>query len=385
MVGRQNWTLTRKFMGLAYIVYFSLLLMFMLFSIPALTSKIYGSEAYIINRVFIYIPVIIVSIVLGCRYGVGIDYFNYENSYNSQCYHSIFDTSSEYLFGSIYHLCYKLGFSFAFVQVILNLIFWFFFVKAFSSDKILFRLVILFFFITGTLFLYLNIQRQCIALIFLFYSIRYIEKKDFAKFAFFVLIASGFHLSSLLFVPFYYLWHIIYWCKYRWVQLALWLGSYLFSAPLENLISELSIRLLVATPYEKYGGSVFTWELPTGSGMGIVVKGILDIVIILYSKKLFEYVDNKPRFQIAYLFFFIGVVLSNIFQYNLLLNRVAFLFVSFRIVILAYLFKCVFFSSFGSVIDKIICLILLLICIVYFIGMIYVGNNGCSPFHFVIW
>lgn len=369
-------------MILAYIVYFSLLILMIIFTIPVSSIKSPYMDIKIVNKVFFLFPIIVTSVVLGCRYGVGVDYFNYKELYDSQHLHSVFDgNANEFIFSNIYYWCYKSGFSYAFVQIILNIVFWFFFYISFDFDKRLFRWIILFFFLTGILFLYLNIQRQCIALGILFYAVRYIERKSLSKFLFYVIMAAGFHLSAFLFIPVYFLWHIIVCLKNMYLQLLLWVISLLFSANFVNLISELSILLLTGTPYERYGASVFAWETGKGSEMGLVVKGIMDVFIIIYGKNMFVHLKNCSYFYIIYFLYFIGIILSNIFQYNLLLGRVSFLFVSFRIIVLAYV--CDYIYSQGKRIDKLIVMFLLMLCLAYFIGMIYIGNNSCSPFYFI--
>lgn len=51
-----------------------------------------------------------------------------------------------------------------------------------------------------------NIMRQCIAVSLIAYSYKYVFTKDFKKFLFFVIIASGFHTSALLALFTYFLW-----------------------------------------------------------------------------------------------------------------------------------------------------------------------------------
>ena len=324
------------------------------------------------------------AVTFGLRYGVGVDYFTYEELYTSQRLHSIFDGSSnEFLFGGIYYFCYKLGLPYACVQTILNFIFFYFFYKVFETKKELFPWAISFFFLTGLLFLYLNIQRQGIALSILIYSVQYIEKRKLGKFLFWILMAVGFHLSALLFLPMYYLWHGVSIIKPRKIELILWGSSLLFSVILLDILSGFSLLLLEGTKYGRYGDLVLSWESDKGSGLGTMVKALTDFVVILYSKKLFNCKKYYPCFSIIYFIFFIGSVMSNIFQYNLLLNRVAFLFVSFRFIVLAYTYDYIFHQ--GKVWDKIVAIGLFLICFAYFMGMIYLGNNDCSPFRFVLW
>lgn len=354
-----------------------------MFALPFGSSSINSRIGDTLVKKFIWrFPIILLAIVFGFRYGVGVDYFSYEDLYFSQRWHSIFEgNSNEYIFSWIYCTCYKLGLPYTFVQIVLNFIFFFFFYKSFEDEKKIFFWLILFFFFTGVLFLYLNIQRQGIALAILIYSVRYIKKKRFYLFSLCVLGAMGFHFSALLFFPIYFIWSLIKYLKRRSIQLTLWAGSLIFSATLVDLFSALSIVLLEGTKYGRYGASVVSWEMDRGSGIGYLIRAVFDLFVILYSRKLLNYYGTKSYFAISYFIFFIGCLLSNIFQYNLLLSRFAFLFVSFRMVVLAYIFEYIYLCKKRN--DVVVASSILIIGFVYFLGMIYLGNNNCSPFQFV--
>lgn len=369
-------------MYLAYTVYLSLLIIMLLFTIPCTSSQARNQSNVLINKVSWEFPILILALILGCRYGVGVDYFSYEELYFSQERYSIFDSNAnEYIFGGIYSVCYNWGIPYYIVQITLNFIFFYFFYKTFEERKKLFPWIIVFFFFTGLLFLYLNIQRQGIALAILMYSIQYIEKKNFVFFLFYVILAAGFHLSAVSFIVIYFIHPLIKYFRNNKIQFALWIAGFIFSLTIIKLFFNLSMTLLSDTKYGRYGASILTLETDKGSGSGLFVRGMFDIFIISQSKKLLSYYGKKSYFEITYFIFFIGCILSNIFQYNLLLSRLAFLFVSFRIVVLAYVFDYVFKRR--NIKDIITAIIILLIGFFYFLGMIYLGNNNCSPFQFI--
>lgn len=369
-------------MVLAYIVYTFLLLTMLLFVKPLCIGRNFDVNTTLINKLSYYFPVAVLGLVLGLRYGVGVDYFSYEQMYISQKWYSIFDgNSGEFIFGFIYFVCFRLGLPYAFVQILLNCIFFIFFYKTFESKKTIFPWVVIFLFLTGFLFLYLNIQRQGIAFSILLYALKFVESRNFIKYLLCIMFAMGFHLSSLLFLPVYFIFPLLKIINSVKFQLLLWILSFVFSSIILQSIGELTINLLEMTKYGRYGAAVFTDEMERGSGMGLIVKGISDFVIILYSKYLLCYYRDDNYFKASYLVFFIGILLSNIFQYNLLLSRVAFIFVSFRMVVLAYAYNCLFHIKvpFG----KTVSIFLIAIYLAYYIGMIYVGNNSCSPYHFI--
>lgn len=369
-------------MYLAYTVYLSLLIIMLLFTIPFISSQTRNQSNILINKVSWEFPILILALILGCRYGVGVDYFSYEKLYFSQERYSIFDSSAnEYIFGGIYSVCYNLGIPYYIVQTILNFIFFSFFYKTFKKEKKIFPWIIVFFFFTGLLFLYLNIQRQGIALVILMYSIQYIEKRNFLFFLFYVALAAGFHMSAVSFIIIYFIHPFIKCFRNNKIQFAMWIASFIFSLTIIDLFFNMSMTLLSDTKYGRYGASILTWETDKGSGSGLFVRGLFDVFIISQSRKLLKYHGKRSYFEITYFTFFIGCILSNIFQYNLLLSRFAFLFVSFRIVVLAYVFDYIF--KYRNIKDIITAIIILLIGFFYFLGMIYLGNNNCSPFQFI--
>lgn len=369
-------------MVLAYLVYIILMAIMLLFTVPLSVTNIQRRDVIIVNKLSYFFPILVLGIVLGLRYGVGVDYYSYEQIYESQKWHSIFNSeANEYIFGAIFYICYSLGVPYACVQIILNVIFFLFIYKAFENKQFLFPWVIIFIFLTGFLFLCLNIQRQGIAFVILLYGIQFVEARKFTKFLITIVIACGFHFSAVLFLPIYFVWHFIEYIKFRKLQILFWLVSFLFSAIILQVIADMSIVLMEGTKYGRYGAAVFTLETDRGSGLGIIVKSISDLLIILYSQKLFKYYKRDDYFKIIYFIFFLGCLLSNIFQYNLLLSRVSFLFVSFRIVILGYF--CHYMLNYGRRVDEYVALCLLFVYFIYFLGMIYLGNNDCSPFRFI--
>lgn len=370
-------------MLLAFGVYFFLIAIMLFMSVPINVGSLSISvlDRVVIKKIFLYIPIVLASIVLGYRYGVGVDYFSYENLYNSQSYSSIFDSSAaEPIFGIIYQLGYHLGLSFNAVLSVLTLFSFYFLYKSFANNRRILFWVILFFFFSGQLFWHLNILRQSIALSILIYSVKYVVNRRPLHFFFFVLLASGFHVSSIFFVFAYlsvYINRVIY---YRKLQVLLLLISIVFSKEILNAIISVAVTLMDYTPYSRYGTLVSTMELTSGSGLGMMVKSISDFIIICYVIKLADFYVCK-KFNVYYIIYFVGAIMANVFGLNLLLNRIAFLFVSFRFIILAFLLNYLCCNVTPR--NKFVVFGILLLFFGYFVGMILWHNNDCSPFKFV--
>lgn len=68
-----------------------------------------------------------------------------------------------------------------------------------------FFLVLFLFLCKGYLYYFFTAQRQIIAMLICWYAIKYIEKRKFGQFLFFVLIASFFHASAIVFTIVYFI------------------------------------------------------------------------------------------------------------------------------------------------------------------------------------
>ena len=146
------------------------------------------------------IVLLLMIMVYGIRYNVGMDYFSYMYSYNSPTI--IVD---EIIYSLFENAFLSLGFDFVVFNFFLGIVLFaglYFISKIYSIDFI--RLVILFI-ITDQLFVSFNLMRQSLAGIFLVISLYYASEKRFVKFLIAVLIASGFHFSAIIFLPLYFI------------------------------------------------------------------------------------------------------------------------------------------------------------------------------------
>ncbi len=158
-----------------------------------------------INSLAILLSFLPLWIISGIRYDVGRDFFfTYVPIFNS-----IRDTGT-YPGGEWgYILLNKLTLLFTndYVGIFLLtsfLVVFFIYLAIYQQSKIPWLSVFLF--ITSTFyFISMNLIRQSIAISIFFYSIKYIERKDFKRYAFFILLASLIHTSELIFLPVYFI------------------------------------------------------------------------------------------------------------------------------------------------------------------------------------
>lgn len=150
---------------------------------------------------------IIFTTLAGIRYYVGTDYETYTM-------HQIPDSLDGYLLSAgykvepLYRLVIYIGTmlgSSQWIFVITHLIIMYFILKYIKeqSDDYVFSILI---FVFGTFFSFsLNGMRQSIATAIFLYATKFIYNKSYIKYFLYIIIACLFHMSAIIYVPFYFL------------------------------------------------------------------------------------------------------------------------------------------------------------------------------------
>ena len=143
------------------------------------------------------------TVVLGLRYGVGIDYFSYENSF--QIHYNTFTYEPLY---SLLMYIIKIHFNkfhyLTFIMLFLTNLFIYLGLKKRKIEGMYFLLA-LFIYFSNTAMIFMNLMRQGLAVAIFFYASTYIEEKKFKKYLLFILLGAGFHFSILLLLPLYFI------------------------------------------------------------------------------------------------------------------------------------------------------------------------------------
>ena len=155
------------------------------------------------SKLSLWIVFLILVLVTSLRYQVGHDWDSYLLFYTD-------NTTAEVL---------ELGYRFLnnfFSSLSINYNLFLFFISAFTLFfiykaviELKYKIIALFVYFSE-LFLYFNLSgvRQGVAIAITLFSARYIINKDFKKFTFFVIFASLFHISSLIFFLAYFAFHV---------------------------------------------------------------------------------------------------------------------------------------------------------------------------------
>lgn len=252
------------------------------------------------NKRILFFIALLLSLVSGLRkWTVGIDTQNYYWTFNSiQDLSSCFEYNDP-LFYVYSYLLMKINNDAYFPIMVWSIVsnylviyrLWDF--KNISSYKYsVLRYITIFFLFS------FNCMRQFVSIAIVFYATSYVEKGNYKKFLFFVLIASTFHISSLL-AAIYVLLEAFNWKKLTRKQKN-YISASVLLLPLYALITYYS----ASGRYERY-----LMGITMSSFNSLLIKFILLIVVIMFyysSKKFFA--DNNRRLIQIFLFYAIGLI-----------------------------------------------------------------------------
>lgn len=363
-------------MFLSFGIYLFFPLVFYITSYDIFCKKKY--DFYTRNVIF-FILIIVYSIIIGTRYEVGTDWNNYKDYFfNCDFYFTreprepvfyFLNKIVSYVFGTNYILFFSL---IAFLQISLVL-------KALRRFDNLFPLAILLFFLIGPFLAFQNVMRQSLAFCLFFYAIKYIEQGSLKKYTIAVLIATGIHTSSILFLPLYFI------CRRKkiildnlYVQLTIYFVSILLSDFIFSAIMPLVFDTFTSEQIIRYKQGYEDRDLTTG--LGFIILKLLDLILLIVSSKMSKIFATR-NYIIYNRIFFIGVIITNIASTNDLILRLGFPFLMVKFLLYAF----VLFYLFSSKRKLYVVLAYLLITIFFALYSVsIIGNaNGCSPYYFI--
>lgn len=179
--------------------------------IVSFSEKIRQTNHKGLSKIVFWLSIIMPLLVAANRYGIGTDYFNYMDMYNSI-------TSDNNIMKSIINyrsiepgwiiLNYMVKYIFddyKYVFIISSFFTLFFSFKAIYNFKDKINLGLSMFIFMCTLYLTsFNIIRQSLAVAIVFFGYKYIEEKKVFKYLLFMCLAICFHYSALVFLPMYW-------------------------------------------------------------------------------------------------------------------------------------------------------------------------------------
>lgn len=341
------------------------------------------NEVCLINNIFKYLfPILLLSILFGFRYNIGTDYpvykEIYETAFSGNLRQSIEESGVECLYALISHILCHMNMPYYIMFFFMAMIPMIFFCIAFKDKPFLIGYATFFLAATGVLFWFFNIQRQGIAFFILLFSVKYIINKNFWKFLICIIVATGFHISSILFIFCYLFAYFKQSLIFNTTILSvIYILFWIFSPFLIEILIKFSSIFLVGK-YSYYINSIQSWEMGIGSGLGILSMHIIDLIIILTSSTMFNYFKGY-RYDVYFRIFYSGALLANIAGINMVLSRLPFCFLSMRVILLSFFtyyivknWKCI------TIYKKIMWTVVMGLSILLLIGNAY--NN---PYEFI--
>lgn len=324
----------------------------------------------------IWLSIMLFSIIIGCRYMVGVDYKGYLEDYRSgidgyaiRNYELAFKCIVTFLLKIDAHYIYFFIIS-AFVQI-------YFFYKSFDR-KIYYLLpwAVPIFLMTelGSLE---NGIRHFTALMIFFYSLKYIRDSLFGRYVLTIGFASLFHLSVLVCLPLYWLLRC---------EIFKNIGIQLFGIMISIFVSE----KIVTWINDYFGGIIFLLgydgylsELNKEGegGLGFYVSWFINILIIFLFPQLYKKYKHDG-FIVYWNLFYIGLLLKPATDFILVLGRINWYFYKIRFLIFAFVLHYLYCKCKENDFFYFLFFMFLLSIIIFFLYEVYVGANQMSPFYF---
>lgn len=337
------------------VIVFSFILMLstILSAIPALhrnRTKIVASNNTFNLRDFINfwfkyaLPIIVISLIIGLRFDVGVDWYAYSQSYeliSSSSWQDALNNQFDYewLFSSLTYFLKTIQLPYYYLFISSTAIILILYYRSFSDKKRILPYGLYSLFTLDTFFKYLNILRQGISFFIDLYIVKFIINKKPIFFIIGVILSSGFHNTGFLILPFYFLAYYRKLFLQTWINLLIYLFSWIFGSLLFGSFLSAFMPFLVGR-YSQYAAVIAISDMPSGSGLGLLMIHIIDIIIIITSTQCYSVFRNKG-YDIYFNIFFCGAILQNIAGMNLLMARLPYNLVSMRIMVMAFtLFLC---------------------------------------------
>lgn len=326
-----------------------------------------------INNWFLWTCIIFVSVFVGCRWMVGVDYPNYLEviQYGTRSYElDRFEPIPKLLVLVVewFNLPFCVWFiAMAFLQLLGILII--------VNRRYVFLMVwIILLFLTYFFEPSLNIIRQVTACIYALGACTYIYERKILPFLLMSCIAAMFHSSAFIIIPFYLIANID-WFRHRWVQYILICVCCVFGNYAVNYLSDILLSHYEELKYVDYLNRDLTIE--QGSGIGVLLTYVRYMILVYYSNEL-KQKYSKVGFTVFYNLTFIDMCTYSSIVSNQMISRAVMYFTMADIMASAFLIHYLLIKKNNTLSRIAATIIILILCIVS-------AHNACNgePWKFV--
>ncbi len=263
---------------------------------------------------------ILLILIMGLRYDVGIDYPTYEDIYNENYFYM---PSIEPIWFFINDILRSIGFrsrAFFFLTSVIVVLGFYNGIRKLSPN---FYISLLLFILAGFYFESANIVRQYVAMSILFSGLPCFLKGKIGKYVLWIFLAAMFHYSVLVIVPFIFLARIRY---PLWLLCMILVVTFVFGNSLLNVVTNNIMPFVQDLGFYQY--DVDDFDSGVNSGLLKIFYHLLVFsILLLYGK-------NKQKCP-SFLFILINMVVIGLMIYN-----VCYLFTPARRLYL-YFFPCI--------------------------------------------
>ena len=347
----------------------------MVYIVTLLTSSIfaigYDQDKNIQRKkVWLYIAVLLPLFVMAFRYGVGQDYF--------YTYVPVFDeilqngsySNIEFGFVLLNKFCQLFTTNSQSIFIVTSVLFCLFSFKAILDKKYDRHIFLqIYIFLAGGFYFYsFNVVRQCLVTAVFCYTIKFIQKREFFKFVFAILLAATIHKAALVYLPVYFLARRNFSALTYFVVLLF----FIFASP---LLLKLANVVLAGTKYENY----LNGNYKDSSSSRISASQILNIIVFIVTIYLIKCKKIKDGKLIIYAnIHFIGILFTALTGVIPLVFRLTNLFYLIQFLSVPYIIN-------GYVPKKYRWLGYLVCILIYgalFVNSLLVNGNNILPYKF---
>ncbi|MDD3945675.1 MAG: EpsG family protein [Bacteroidales bacterium] len=331
-------------------------------------SKNYKNNRFHWNIAYFF-SFIVLSLFLGTRDGVGVDFFGYKDQFEYGNHLFIFGLSEE--IGNIWLInilhYFNLNYRSYFLVTAFITIFLFF--SSFKNNYRLLPFGIFILFVGGTFEFLTNGIRQGIAFMAFLSALQYLNSdlnaktswKNICSFLFFIFIGSLFHYSILLFIPIILFVNksLLSKLNSQILVIIIFLGFFINSVHLFDKFANSIIDFFPKyNPYEDLTERVIN---KGAFGLGAAINLFMNILpLLFYNKIRIKYPESRKYFVL----YSIGISLMYAYSNNMMVSRVFYYFYLSIIFVFSYVFQYIYVqrkaNSIYPVIGSIIFVFLLL-------------------------
>lgn len=292
------------------------------------------------------VPILLYTLVMGFRYGVGKDFLSYTEMYTNELQgltlEEMFAFRYEKGFVVMVWICELISRDPCIFFLATSFLEVFLLYKAFNNFREVLPYIYLTFILSGiALFGYTNILRQAIAFGFFTVGLKYIPDKKIIPYLIICALATSFHISSLMMIPLFFVWirrtDFFHWPVIECLVYLACFGIGVFS-PINQLLGNLD-TILAVLGYDKYTGGVMEY-MTLNSKIGVTRLSFLlaNLVIVFNSTKIKEHY-NSPWVNIYYDLYFVGICCSFLFLGSMMLQRLVIFFTYFSFIFYGFTLK----------------------------------------------